>query len=145
MLVDSVNGSCTRKGASGPHKRASVKCRRCETQQSTNGLRTTRVCRECCAAPPPVALGRLHRCIVVDSAPFTFTSQMCKAIPLGKVSTYGDMAKALGSSPRAVGQVSVEMVAITPQLLHVSQSNSTEALTVSLSSCSQSCHLRAGT
>eukprot|EP00878_Enallax_costatus_P000870 GHUV01000997.1.p2 GENE.GHUV01000997.1~~GHUV01000997.1.p2 ORF type:complete len:144 (+),score=44.57 GHUV01000997.1:310-741(+) len=29
---------------------------------------------------------------------------MCKAIPLGKVSTYGDMAKALGSSARAVGQ-----------------------------------------
>eukprot|EP00878_Enallax_costatus_P045419 GHUV01054698.1.p1 GENE.GHUV01054698.1~~GHUV01054698.1.p1 ORF type:complete len:121 (-),score=4.47 GHUV01054698.1:297-659(-) len=34
-----------------------------------------------------------------------FISQMCRAIPLGKVSTYGDMAKALGSSARAVGQV----------------------------------------
>jgi hypothetical protein len=31
--------------------------------------------------------------------------QMCKAIPKGKVSTYGQMAKALSSSARAVGQV----------------------------------------
>ena len=31
--------------------------------------------------------------------------QMCSAIPHGKVSTYGAMAKALQSSPRAVGQV----------------------------------------
>lgn len=31
--------------------------------------------------------------------------QMCKAIPAGKVSTYGEMAKALSSSARAVGQV----------------------------------------
>lgn len=30
--------------------------------------------------------------------------QLCKAIPAGKVTTYGDMAKALGSSPRAIGQ-----------------------------------------
>ncbi|CAL5230002.1 g13441 [Coccomyxa viridis] len=30
--------------------------------------------------------------------------QMCSAIPHGKVSTYGAMAKALQSSPRAVGQ-----------------------------------------
>lgn len=34
-----------------------------------------------------------------------FPQQMCKAIPKGKVSTYGDMAKALSSSARAVGQV----------------------------------------
>jgi 6-O-methylguanine DNA methyltransferase, DNA binding domain len=31
--------------------------------------------------------------------------QLCKLIPKGKVSTYGEMAKALGSSARAVGQV----------------------------------------
>lgn len=31
--------------------------------------------------------------------------QMCSAIPHGKVSTYGAMAVALQSSPRAVGQV----------------------------------------
>eukprot|EP00879_Flechtneria_rotunda_P001805 GHRR01001969.1.p1 GENE.GHRR01001969.1~~GHRR01001969.1.p1 ORF type:complete len:144 (+),score=30.50 GHRR01001969.1:247-678(+) len=30
--------------------------------------------------------------------------QMCKAIPAGKVSTYGEMAKALNSSARAIGQ-----------------------------------------
>jgi len=29
---------------------------------------------------------------------------LCKKIPLGKVSTYGEIAKALRSSPRAVGQ-----------------------------------------
>eukprot|EP00238_Polyblepharides_amylifera_P007602 CAMPEP_0196594952 /NCGR_PEP_ID=MMETSP1081-20130531/79762_1 /TAXON_ID=36882 /ORGANISM="Pyramimonas amylifera, Strain CCMP720" /LENGTH=131 /DNA_ID=CAMNT_0041919371 /DNA_START=130 /DNA_END=525 /DNA_ORIENTATION=+ len=30
--------------------------------------------------------------------------QLCKAIPKGRVSTYGRLAKKLGSSPRAVGQ-----------------------------------------
>jgi len=30
--------------------------------------------------------------------------ELCKKIPLGKVSTYGEIAKALKSSPRAVGQ-----------------------------------------
>ncbi len=30
--------------------------------------------------------------------------KLCKQIPKGKVSTYGAMAKALDSSPRAVGQ-----------------------------------------
>jgi methylated-DNA-[protein]-cysteine S-methyltransferase len=29
---------------------------------------------------------------------------LCKKIPAGKVSTYGEIAKALDSSPRAVGQ-----------------------------------------
>lgn len=29
---------------------------------------------------------------------------LCKKIPEGKVSTYGEMAKALNASPRAVGQ-----------------------------------------
>lgn len=29
---------------------------------------------------------------------------VCKRIPSGRVTTYGDLAKALGSSPRAVGQ-----------------------------------------
>lgn len=29
---------------------------------------------------------------------------LCKKIPFGKVSTYGEIAKALQSSPRAVGQ-----------------------------------------
>lgn len=31
--------------------------------------------------------------------------QVCKQVPTGKVSTYGALAKVLGSSPRAVGQV----------------------------------------
>lgn len=30
--------------------------------------------------------------------------ELCKKIPSGKVSTYGEIAKALQSSPRAVGQ-----------------------------------------
>ena len=32
--------------------------------------------------------------------------QMCIAIPAGKVTTYGELAKALSSSSRAIGQVS---------------------------------------
>ena len=31
--------------------------------------------------------------------------QMCIAIPAGKVTTYGELAKALSSSSRAIGQV----------------------------------------
>jgi alkylated DNA nucleotide flippase Atl1 len=36
--------------------------------------------------------------------------QVCKQVPSGKVSTYGELAKVLGSSPRAVGQVRVVQV-----------------------------------
>ena len=37
-------------------------------------------------------------------AELLFFWQVCSAIPCGKVSTYGALAKALRSSPRAVGQ-----------------------------------------
>lgn len=41
--------------------------------------------------------------------------QVCKQVPTGKVSTYSALAKVLGSSPRAVGQVQMLML---PMLHH---------------------------
>eukprot|EP00210_Caulerpa_lentillifera_P009037 g8625.t1 len=41
----------------------------------------------------------------VQSTPFREkVFEKCKAIPLGRVSTYGQLAKSLETSPRAVGQ-----------------------------------------
>jgi len=48
---------------------------------------------------------------------------MCSAIPHGKVSTYGAMAKALQSAPRAVGQVTP-----CPELSALMYSSSTDTL-----------------
>ena len=54
----------------------------------------------CTAAPH----GRVRtRCCPTLSCLVRFV-QVCSAIPCGKVSTYGALAKALRSSPRAVGQ-----------------------------------------
>jgi hypothetical protein len=55
-----------------------------------------------------------------------FAQQMCKAIPKGKVSTYGQMAKALSSSARAVGQVG---------WLKMGQAGNEQLKTVSCCSC----------
>lgn len=55
-------------------------------------------------SPPATAEGRI---IKPDRPPTAYEQrvyEMCKAIPKGKVSTYGEMAKALSSSARAVGQ-----------------------------------------
>lgn len=43
-------------------------------------------------------------------AELLFFWQVCSAIPCGKVSTYGALAKALRSSPRAVGQARQRLV-----------------------------------
>lgn len=45
--------------------------------------------------------------VAISRAPTVFEARLfklCKLIPAGKVSTYGAMAKVLGSSSRAVGQ-----------------------------------------
>ena len=45
-----------------------------------------------------------------SQAPTAFQSrvyELTKLVPEGKVSTYGEIAKALGSAPRAVGQASI--------------------------------------
>lgn len=36
---------------------------------------------------------------------FSDCGQECKKVPAGRVTTYGNLAKVLDSSPRAVGQV----------------------------------------
>jgi O6-methylguanine-DNA--protein-cysteine methyltransferase len=43
-------------------------------------------------------------CAVDDTSAASWL-QLCRLIPCGKVTTYGDMAKVLQSSARAVGQV----------------------------------------
>eukprot|EP00882_Tetradesmus_deserticola_P008570 GHRQ01009038.1.p1 GENE.GHRQ01009038.1~~GHRQ01009038.1.p1 ORF type:complete len:149 (+),score=51.24 GHRQ01009038.1:283-729(+) len=57
-----------------------------------------------CMVPPPTTQAG----VVKPNRPPTAYEQrvyaMCQAIPKGKVSTYGQMAKALSSSARAVGQ-----------------------------------------
>ncbi|WIA23191.1 hypothetical protein OEZ86_010081 [Tetradesmus obliquus] len=57
-----------------------------------------------CMSPPVTAEGGVSKPNRPPTAYEQRVYEMCKAIPKGKVSTYGDMAKALSSSARAVGQ-----------------------------------------
>lgn len=66
-----------------------------------------------CAMAKAVRVAAASGNAALESAPPTRTltafeqrlHAVCKAIPQGKVTTYGAMAKVLESSPRAVGQV----------------------------------------
>ena len=49
---------------------------------------------------------QLGKCLDVEIA----APQVCKAIPKGKVATYGILAAATKSSPRAVGQVAAHLL-----------------------------------
>uniref|UniRef100_A0A383WNP6 Methylated-DNA--protein-cysteine methyltransferase n=1 Tax=Tetradesmus obliquus TaxID=3088 RepID=A0A383WNP6_TETOB len=57
-----------------------------------------------CMSPPVIAEGGVSKPNRPPTAYEQRVYEMCSAIPKGKVSTYGDMAKALSSSARAVGQ-----------------------------------------
>ena len=83
-------------------------------QQIANPLPLSKGCTRCvCGASPHVTAHgytgslSLKRC----------TLQATKAIPAGKVSTYGALADVLNSAPQAVGQVSLQLAASVMLLL----------------------------
>ena len=75
-------------------------------------------CQDCDVTSHGVCSAMWLRSSLQLHAQLLLFRQVCSAIPCGKVSTYGALAKALRSSPRAVGQARQRLVLLLTEFRH---------------------------